>query len=104
MLGGITVRSRDGVIVSDCGSGFTDAQRKLGIDYWSSLVGEIVTIKFNGITEPNTSGIRALDHPRLIEVRGDKDEADTYEYLRDSLLGVVTEWNLTLLDLWDMLE
>lgn len=91
MLGGITVRSRDGVIVSDCGSGFTDTQRKLGVDYWSSLVGEIVTIKFNGITEPNTSGIRALDHPRLIEVRGDKDEADTYEYLRDSLLGVVTE-------------
>lgn len=91
MLGGITVRSRDGVIVSDCGSGFTDEQRKLGVDYWSSLVGEIVTIKFNGITEPNTSGIRALDHPRLIEVRGDKDEADTYEYLRDSLLGIVTE-------------
>ena len=89
MLGGITVRSKDGVIVSDVGGGFTDAQRKMGVDFWLQQVGEIATIKFNGITEENDNGIRSLDHPRLIEIRGDKDEADSYEYLRDLLLGVV---------------
>lgn len=89
MLGGITVRSKDGVIVSDCGGGFSDAQRKEGVEFWKSKAGNIVTIKFNGITEPNDEGIRALDHPRLVEERFDKEEADTYEYCRDLLLGVI---------------
>lgn len=89
LLGGITIRSKDGVIVCDCGMGFTDEQRKLGISHWKAKAGSIVTVKFNGITESNEDGIRALDHPRLIEERLDKIEADSYEYCRDTLLGVV---------------
>jgi len=89
MLGGITVRSKDGVIVTDVGGGFPDSQRKLGVDHWKAKAGNIVTIKFNGITEPNDQGIRALDHPRLVEERADKTEADSYEYCRDLLLGII---------------
>ena len=89
MLGGITVRSKDGLIVSDCGSGFTDAQRKLGVEHWKSLAGKIVTVKFNGITVANEEGIHSLDHPRLVEVREDKTEADSYEHCMKELLGVV---------------
>ena len=89
MLGGITVRSKDGLIVSNCGSGFTDAQRKLGVEHWKSLAGKIVTVKFNGITVANEEGIHSLDHPRLVEVREDKTEADSYEHCMKELLGVV---------------
>jgi hypothetical protein len=88
MLGGIRVRSSDGVIVTDCGGGFTDAQRKQGCEHWNSLVGKIVTIKFNGVTLPNEDGKCALDHPRFIEVRYDKVEADSSEYCKNSILGV----------------
>ena len=52
-MGGIRVCSKDGLIVSDVGSGFTDEQRKLGVAAWLEIVGEIVTVKFNGITKPN---------------------------------------------------
>ena len=89
MLGGIRVCSKDGLIVSDVGSGFTDEQRKLGVQSWLDRAGEIVTVKFNGITKPNEEGIRSLDHPRLIELRDDKEEADTYETCYNSLMGIV---------------
>ena len=89
MLGGIRVCSKDGLIVSDVGSGFTDEQRKLGVQSWLDRAGEIVTVKFNGITKPNEDGIRSLDHPRLIEVRDDKEEADTYETCYNTLMGIV---------------
>lgn len=89
MLGGITVRSKDGLIVSDVGSGFTDEQRKLGVAAWLERVGEIATVKFNGITKPNDDGVRSLDHPRLIEVRDDKEEADTHETCYNTLMGIV---------------
>lgn len=89
MLGGIRVCSKDGLIVSDVGSGFTDEQRKLGVQSWLDRAGEIITVKFNGITKPNEDGIRSLDHPRLIEVRDDKEEADTYETCYNTLMGIV---------------
>ena len=89
LLGGITVRSKDGVIVTNVGGGFSDSQRKLGVDHWRSKAGSIVSVKFNGITEPNEFGVRALDHPNLVEERPDKTEADSYEYCRDALLGVI---------------
>ena len=88
-MGGIRVCSKDGLIVSDVGTGFTDEQRKLGVQSWLDRAGEIVTVKFNGITKPNEDGIRSLDHPRLIEVRDDKEEADTYETCYNTLMGVV---------------
>lgn len=89
MLGGIKVCSKDGLIVSDVGSGFTDEQRKLGVAAWLERVGEIATVKFNGITKPNDDGVRSLDHPRLIEVRDDKEEADTHETCYNTLMGIV---------------
>jgi len=89
MLGGLVCRSKDGVIVSDCGIGFSDTQRKLGVPHWRAKAGNIMTGEFYGITEPDGSGVRALDHFVFVEERFDKTEADSYEYLRDTLLGVV---------------
>lgn len=85
-LGGLTVRSSDFLILTDVGGGFTDAQRKLGLSHWKSKVGGIITAKFNGITESADSALKALDHPRFVEERFDKDEADTLEYCINALL------------------
>lgn len=87
VLGGLTVKSSDGLIVTDVGGGFTDEQRKLGVDYWNSLAGSICTVRFNGVT--TVEGVKALDHPRFIELRLDKSSADTLEYCVDALLGRV---------------
>ena len=88
LLGGITVQSEDGLIVSDCGGGFTDEQRKLGVEHWESLKGAVVTIKFNGLTtDRDREGVYALDHPRFVEIRDEKTRADTVEYCMAALRG-----------------
>lgn len=85
MLGGITIRSKCGKIVSDCGGGFSDKQRQLPLEHWP---GKIVSVTFNGLTLPNLEGISALDHPRFDEDRSlEKSEADTLEYCKDALKG-----------------
>lgn len=88
-LGGIKVQSRDGLIVSDVGGGFSDAQRKEGVSGWSLHVGDVCTVKFYGITEPNAAGVSSLDHPQFIEIRDDKTEADDYDTIKKAILGVV---------------
>ena len=88
MLGGIKVQSEDGLIISDCGGGFSDPQRKLGVEHWQELAGKIVTVKFNGLTtDVNRDGVFALDHPRFVELREDKETADTVEYCLAALRG-----------------
>ena len=88
LLGGIRVASNDGLIISDVGGGFTDFDRQLGIPHWEKLIGKIVTVKFNGVTENRDKpGVKALDHPRFIEIRHDKDTDDTLEYCEKMLRG-----------------
>lgn len=90
LLGGITVGTDDGLIVSDCGGGFSDDQRKLGVEYWRQKKGGIMTGSFYGITEPNEKGVRALDHLNFVEDRLDKNTTDTLEYCQAALRG--EEW------------
>lgn len=83
VMGGIVVESACGKIVSKCGGGLSDKIRELGLP-----VGAIATIKFNGITDnEDLPGKHALDHPRFVEIRLDKDEADTLEYCQLQLKG-----------------
>ena len=87
-LGGIKVRSCDQLIASDCGGGFSDEQRKLGVDYWKAQAGKIVTLRFNGITTAEDTDLKTLDHPRLVETRfTDKTVADSLDYCQKALLG-----------------
>ena len=72
MLGAILCESADGVIKVSVGSGFNDSQRKQG----DELVGKIVAVKYNArIT--NKEGDQSLFLPIFIEVRNDKDTADS---------------------------
>jgi len=88
LLGGIKVKTSDGLLLSDCGGGFPDSARKLGVPFWKDQIGKIVTLKFNGVTSKDGTTMKALDHPRIIsEIRLDKTVADTLEYCQKELLG-----------------
>jgi len=74
LLGAIVCESADGVIKVNVGSGFTDAQRK---SYWAeNIVDKIVAIKYNSRIK-NKLGDESLFLPVFIELRDDKDVADT---------------------------
>ena len=88
-LGGIVIQSSDGKILSNIGGGFTDRERLLGVDWWKSQKGKIVTGKFTDIVQDKTGRTTyCLEHSRmpnmggaLVETRfSEKTEADTYEY------------------------
>jgi len=72
MLGAILCESADGVVKVSVGSGFNDDQRNQG----DELIGKIVAVKYNArIT--NKEGDQSLFLPIFIEVRDDKDTADS---------------------------
>jgi len=78
MMGSITLKSSDGVIVTDCGSGFTDKDRE---EWWwgrENRIGSIVTVKANDIITKRDNEVRSLFLPIFLEHRLDKTEADTY--------------------------
>jgi hypothetical protein len=73
MLGNLICESADGVVKVSVGSGLTDAQRK---SYGKELVDRIVAIKYNSRIK-NKLGDESLFLPIFIEVRDDKDVADS---------------------------
>jgi hypothetical protein len=78
MIGGVSVKSRDGILKVNVGSGFSDEQRKQDP---ALLMNKIVAVKYNmGIK--NKQGEESLFLPIFIEVREDKDLADTNEMIK----------------------
>jgi DNA ligase-1 len=76
MLGALRLQSSCGNVVVDCGTGFTDEQRK---DLWKNkydIIGSVVTIKTNDLLTKEGSDILSLFIPVFIEIRKDKKEAD----------------------------
>jgi DNA ligase-1 len=78
MMGSITLRSSDGLIVTDCGSGFSNSDR---VDWWSdkdARIGSIVTIKGNDIISKRENEVKSIFLPIYLEHRLDKTVADSY--------------------------
>ena len=73
MIGAILCESADGILKVDVGSGFKDNDRKK--DH-SEYVGKIVAVKYN-MRIKNKQGEESLFLPVFIEVREDKDIADS---------------------------
>ena len=78
-LGAVVCRSRpqDGKYLTvNVGSGFNDAHRTDLWDIRDQLVGKIVAVKYN-MRSKNKAGEESLFLPIFVEVRDDKDVADT---------------------------
>lgn len=74
MLGAIVCESSDGIVKVNVGSGFNDAHRKSLTK--KDLLGKIVAVKYNARIK-NKLGDESLFLPIFVEVREDKDVADS---------------------------
>lgn len=77
-LGSFHIRSSCGGLVGKC-SGMTDVMRNEDPE---TFVGKICTVKFNAVSkseDPNKP--RSFDHCRFIEIRNDKNQADSLDYI-----------------------
>ena len=73
-LGAIICESADGIIKVNVGSGFNDEHRKSYKE--KDILGKIVSIKYNARIK-NKSGEESLFLPVFVEIREDKDSADS---------------------------
>jgi hypothetical protein len=73
-LGAIICESSDGIIKVNVGSGFNDEHRKSYKE--KDLLGKIVAIKYNARIK-NKAGEESLFLPVFVELREDKDIADS---------------------------
>jgi ATP-dependent DNA ligase len=78
MLGAILCESVDGVVKVSVGSGFKDEHRK---NYGQELVDKIVAVKYN-MRIRNKSGEESLFLPIFVEIRDDKNVADSSEDIK----------------------
>ena len=74
MLGNLICESADGAVKVSVGSGLTDLQRKEFAN--ENLVDRIVAIKYNSRIK-NKLGDESLFLPIFVEIRDDKNVADT---------------------------
>ena len=76
MLGAIVCESSDGLLKVNVGSGFNDAHRN---NLWcirDTLIGKVVAVKYN-MRSKNKAGDESLFLPIFVEIRDDKDVADS---------------------------
>ena len=74
MLGAIICESSDGVVKVNVGSGFNDEHRK---NLWKeNLIDKVVAVKYN-MRIKNKAGEESLFLPIFVEIRDDKDVADS---------------------------
>ena len=95
-LGGVTVKSSCGQILTNIGGGFSDDERLLGVDWWRSKKGKIITGKFTGIVKDKTGRTTfCLEHSRMphlgaafVETRfSEKEVADDLTYCQQQLVN-----------------
>jgi len=83
MLGRITAKTSDGLLVTDVGGGFKDSEREAFYKDPSKIVGKIVTVKACDISKSDENEYFTLSNPRFIEIRKDKNEADSFERVKE---------------------
>lgn len=100
MLGSFLLESEDGIVTTGCGTGFSDEQLKEFWDNREKYYKKIVTIESNSLTVSKKTGSISIFLAVFIEIREDKDTADTYERIleiKESAVEVLRE-NLARLE------
>ena len=77
-LGALVCESSDSVIRVNVGSGYSDEQRD---EYTKKVIGKIITVKYNARIK-DRSGVESLFLPVFIELREDKDTAESSKSIK----------------------
>lgn len=80
MMGAVGVKSLEGILQSDVGTGWTDEARKYVWEIREQIIGGILTVKANDIISNRSNEGKSLFLPVAIELRNDKFVADSYEH------------------------
>jgi ATP-dependent DNA ligase len=78
-LGALVLESSDGTIKVNVGTGFTDYDRDI---ITKSVIGKVIAIKYNGRIVDQRTGVSSLFLPVFVEVRNDKDTADSSKSIK----------------------
>lgn len=97
-VGSLLCTSSDGLINVNVGSGLcaadagfervdeNDSSKGIqlieGFDGWEEYVGKIITVKFNELITSEQKDTVSMFLPRFLEIRDDKDVADSLEYIK----------------------
>lgn len=83
-FGSMKCKTSDGLLEVSI-SGFDDVTRQIFFDNKKDIIGKIVTVRFNNVMKPKEDGEKAsLFLPRYVELRDDKDTADTLQQVIDA--------------------
>lgn len=80
-MGSLLVESEDGLVKTKVGSGFTEADRQKN---WQDEIGSIVSIESEGLITDKKKKEYSLYTPVFVEIRHDKDTANTLEEIQDA--------------------
>lgn len=81
-LGNLICRTADDKLEVGVGTGFSDEQRQWFWDNADTLVGKIVEVKYNEVIQSKGNEMASLFLPVFVELRIDKDQANTLEELK----------------------
>ena len=76
-IGALICESEDGELMVNVGSGLTDEDR-LRTDF----IGKIIEVKYNAKIKSKGSNTWSLFLPRYLEIRNDRDTADTIDHIK----------------------
>lgn len=93
-MGGVTAKTSDGLLVSDVGGGWKDAEREKYFKNPSLIVGKVITVKACDISKSDDNEYFALSNPRFIEIRHEKTEADDFERVKEQKQSSVESLNI----------
>lgn len=83
MMGAVVCESADGKVRVGVGTGFSDEDRGWFWAHRDYVIGKIMTVGYNArITDKNRDGVDSLFLPRYLELRVDKEEADTSDKIK----------------------
>lgn len=94
-LGTLEVESSDGIVKFNVGTGFKDSEREAFLNHVDEWIekGQVITVKGNGlVTNKLKPDYYAIYLARLVEIRTDKDEADSY----DKIVEIIDSYTETL--------
>jgi ATP-dependent DNA ligase len=74
MIGALEIKSADGKVKCSVGTGLSDEERRSDP---SEFIGKVVAVKYNALITDKKTGLHSLFLPVFVEVRLDKDAADT---------------------------